>query len=78
MLEQQKYDFEHNTPLAHPKESKLTDSDEGVLLYSALSKVDKQKFHEFTYDIDDVKTSEKKPMSSIVEAYITRSFSFWC
>lgn len=59
MLEQQKYDFEHNTPLAHPKESKLTDSDEGVLLYSALSKVDKQKFHEFTYDIDDVKTSEK-------------------
>lgn len=67
MLEQQKYDFEHNTPLAHPKESKLTDSDEGVLLYSALSKVDKQKFHEFTYDIDDVKTSEKNN-KLIVEA----------
>ncbi|AIY92475.1 hypothetical protein BHY07_06630 [Bacillus subtilis subsp. subtilis] len=75
MLEQQKYDFEHNTPLAHPKESKLTDSDEGVLLYSALSKVDKQKFHEFTYDIDDVKTSEKNN-KLIVEAYITRNFVF--
>ncbi|ATO27809.1 hypothetical protein RA13_06995 [Bacillus atrophaeus] len=75
MLEQQKYDFEHNTPLAHPKESKLTDSDEGVLLYSALSKVDKQKFHEFTYNIDDVKTSEKNNQL-IVEAYITRNFVF--
>ncbi|MEC1510608.1 amidase domain-containing protein [Bacillus velezensis] len=75
MLEQQKKDFKNNTPLAHTKESKLTESDEGVLLFSALSKVDKQKLHEFTYDIDDVKTSENKGKVT-VEAYITRNFFF--
>jgi hypothetical protein len=75
MLEQQKKDFENNEPLAHKDVSKLTDSDEAVLLFFAFTTVDKQKLHEFTYKVSDVTTYEENN-KTFVEAYIVRNFVF--
>lgn len=75
MLEQQKTDFKNNEPFAHKNVSKLTDTDEAVLLFYAMTSVDKQKFHSFTYEIDDVKTY-KQGSKTFVEAYIVRNFVF--
>lgn len=75
MLEQQKRDFENSEPFAHKDVSKLTDSDEGILLYYAFTTVDKQKLHEFTYKISDVTTYEENN-KTFVEAYIVRNFVF--
>jgi len=75
MLEQQKIDFENNNPLAHKDISKLTNSDEAVLLFYALTTVDKQQLHEFTYEVSDVTTYEENN-KTFVEAYIVRNFIF--
>ncbi|MGV6971100.1 hypothetical protein ACWA17_06285 [Bacillus halotolerans] len=75
MLEQQKRDFENSEPFAHKDVSKLTDSDEGILLYYAFTTVDKQKLHKFTYKISDVTTYEENN-KTFVEAYIVRNFVF--
>ncbi|MCY7432992.1 amidase domain-containing protein [Bacillus safensis] len=75
MLEQQKTDFQNNEPFAHKNVSKLTDTDEAVLLYYATTSVDKQKLHSFTYEIEDVETY-KQGSKTFVEAYIIRNFVF--
>lgn len=75
MLEQQKTDFQNNEPFAHKNVSKLTDTDEAVLVFYATTSVDKQKLISFTYEIEDVETY-KQGSKTFVEAYIIRNFVF--
>lgn len=75
MLEQQKTDFQNNEPFAHKNVSKLTDTDEAVLVFYATTSVDKQKLKSFTYEIEDVETY-KQGSKTFVEAYIIRNFVF--
>lgn len=76
MLDQQKEGFKSGNPLLNSQISKLTETDEAVLLYYAMADVDKLPLTDFTYSIDhvDVYLDDKDQM--IVEGYIIRNFIF--
>ena len=76
MLKQQKKDFEGSTPLQHSDISKLTETDEAVLIYYSTTEVDKRKLQEFTYDIENFDVYTDEQGKSFVEAYVIRSFKF--
>ncbi|WP_061809013.1 amidase domain-containing protein [Rossellomorea vietnamensis] len=76
MLKQQKKDFEGSNPLLNSDISKLTETDEAVLIYYGTTEVDKRKLQEFTYDIQNFEVYTDEQGKSYVEAYVIRSFKF--
>lgn len=76
LLKQQEIDFENGTPLENTNISKLSETDEAVLLYSALTKVDKLELHDFNYDVQNVKVYQTEDNKVFAEGYIVRNFVF--
>lgn len=76
MLDQQKEGFKSGNPLLNSQISKLTETDEAVLLYYAMVDVDKLPLTDFTYSIDhvDVYLDDKDHQSPEQENFGELSF----
>lgn len=75
VLEQQKSDFLNNTPLENTDLSKLSSSDEAVLIFLSSTEVDKNQLNSFSYTISDIKVYSEN-QRNYAEAYVTRTFNF--
>lgn len=76
ILTQQEMDFESNVPLKNNSITKLTDSDETVLYYLAMTQVEGKPLKDFSYDISNVKVYKNSLNQVFVEGYIQRNFLY--
>ncbi|WP_203229695.1 amidase domain-containing protein [Filibacter tadaridae] len=77
MLKQQEKDFESKNPLRNKEITKLTETDETVLFYRAMTEVDNRPLLDFNYEVSDVKVYKNKENQLFVEAYVVRKFQYF-
>jgi hypothetical protein len=76
MLSQQEKDFESKNPLKNNNITKLSESDETVLYYQAMTQVEGQPLKDFRYDISNVKVYKNSLNQVFIEGYIERYFLY--
>lgn len=76
MLNQQEENFESGRVMENSSLSKLTETDEAVLLYTAMVEIDKLQLLDFHFSIEELSVDLDKDGVMLIKAYITRNFVF--